>query len=143
MSGFLSGALGNLMQGAGSGAAGGLLSEAFNSVGGVQGVISKFEQSGMGDKAQSWVGQGGNMGLAAEEVEKVFPPQQIEGWAEKYGVPQGVASQVLAHLLPHAVDSQTPGGQVPDGSAQDAQVGPGSDGGGGFNFGGLVQKLMG
>ena len=66
----------------------------------------------MGDKAQSWVGSGGNMSLAAEEVTKVFPPQQIEAWAAQHGIPAGAAAGVLAHLLPHAVDSQTPTGQM-------------------------------
>ena len=178
MSGIM-GSLEGLMQGGGTaGGAGNLLSEAFQSAGGVSGIVSKFQQAGMGDKAQSWVGSGGNMSLAAEEVTKVFPPQQIESWAAQHGIPAGAAAGVLAHLLPHAVDSQTPNGQMggqggmpgaasagddpfADGRASDApdtdsyndtqaqaqgsrQVG-GSQGGGsqGFDFGGLVQRLMG
>ena len=184
MSGIL-GSLEGLMQGGGTaGGAGNLLSEAFQSAGGVSGIVSKFQQAGMGDKAQSWVGSGGNMSLAAEEVTKVFPPQQIEAWAAQHGIPAGAAAGVLAHLLPHAVDSQTPTGQMggqggmtqggmtqggssygddpfADGRAADAPdtdsyndtqaraTGPGqagaSQGGGGqgFDFGGLVQRLMG
>lgn len=155
MSGFLSSALGSLMQGGGSntanpGSAGNLLSEAFASAGGVSGIVSKFQQAGLGDKVQSWVGQGGNIPMVASEVEKVFPPQQIESWAQAHGIPAGMASQVLAHLLPHAVDSQTPEGQVPDQAIQaqnggtpvtgTSQAGNGSPG---FDFGGLVQRLMG
>ncbi len=179
MSGIM-GTLEGLMQGGGTaGGAGNLLSEAFQSAGGVSGIVSKFQQAGMGDKAQSWVGSGGNMSLAAEEVTKVFPPQQIEAWAAQHGIPAGAAAGVLAHLLPHAVDSQTPTGQMggqggmtqggasygddpfADGRASDAPdtdsyndtqaQAPGSgqagmsQGGGsqGFDFGGLVQRLMG
>lgn len=179
MSGII-GSLEGLMQGGGSaGGAGNLLSEAFRSAGGVSGIVSKFQQAGMGDKAQSWVGSGGNMSLAAEEVTKVFPPQQIESWAAQHGIPAGAAAGLLAHLLPHAVDSQTPGGQMgaqggmppdstsggdpfADGRASDApdtdsyndtQAQPGGQGGGqrgeqagggqGFDFGGMVQRLMG
>ena len=189
MSGIM-GTLEGLMQGGGTaGGAGNLLSEAFQSAGGVSGIVSKFQQAGMGDKAQSWVGSGGNMSLAAEEVTKVFPPQQIEAWAAQHGIPAGAAAGVLAHLLPHAVDSQTPAGQMggqggmtqggmtqggssygddpfADGRASDApdtdsyndtqaqapglgqartgQAGASQGGGGqGFDFGGLVQRLMG
>ncbi len=175
MSGIM-GSLEGLMQGGGTaGGAGNLLSEAFQSAGGVSGIVSKFQQAGMGDKAQSWVGSGGNMSLAAEEVTKVFPPQQIESWAAQHGIPAGAAAGVLAHLLPHAVDSQTPNGQMggqggmqsggddpfadgrasdaPDtdsyndtqaqGGSQGAGQGGGAGAGQGFDFGGLVQRLMG
>ncbi len=175
MSGIM-GSLEGLMQGGGTaGGAGNLLSEAFQSAGGVSGIVSKFQQAGMGDKAQSWVGSGGNMSLAAEEVTKVFPPQQIESWAAQHGIPAGAAAGLLAHLLPHAVDSQTPNGQLggqggmqpgtgsdgddpfADGRPSDApdtdsyndtqaQTQAGGQGGGagqGFDFGGLVQRLMG
>ncbi len=176
MSGIM-GSLEGLMQGGGTaGGAGNLLSEAFQSAGGVSGIVSKFQQAGMGDKAQSWVGSGGNMSLAAEEVTKVFPPQQIESWAAQHGIPAGAAAGVLAHLLPHAVDSQTPDGQLggqgvqsgsddpfADGRASDAPdtdsyndtqaqgggqggrqgAGLGGGAGQGFDFGGLVQRLMG
>ncbi len=175
MSGIM-GSLEGLMQGGGSaGGAGNLLSETFQSAGGVSGIVSKFQQAGMGDKAQSWVGSGGNMSLAAEEVTKVFPPQQIEAWAAQHGIPAGAAAGLLAHLLPHAVDSQTPNGQLggqggmqpgapfdgddpfADGRASDAPdtdsyndtqaqtqaSGQGGGAGQGFDFGGLVQRLMG
>lgn len=107
MSGFLSGALGSLMQGGGGNAAnpgntGNFLSEAFASAGGVPGIVSRFQQAGLGDKVQSWVGQGGNIPVMASQVEKVFPQQQIESWARAHEIPAGMASQVLAHLLPHA-----------------------------------------
>lgn len=160
MSGFLSGglgALGGLVQGnGGSGAAGGMLSALFNAAGGVPGIVSKFEQAGLGDKVQSWVGQGSNLPIAAEELERVFPPQQIESFAEAHGIPAGVATEMLTHLLPHAVDSQTPDGQVPSSSAAQSpdDQAPGGSGSygqgtpsagtpGGFDFGGLVQRLMG
>ncbi|WP_419730684.1 YidB family protein [Lichenicola sp.] len=153
MSGFFSGGLGSLgglVEGSGgTNAAGGLLSEVFNAAGGVPGIVSKFEQAGLGDKVQSWVGQGSNLPVAVEDIERVFPPQQIESFAEAHGIPAGTASQLLAHLLPHAIDNQTPDGQVPGGQASDepSQAGTGSAAQGapsqGLDFGGLVQRLTG
>ena len=163
MSGFL-GSLGGLMQNEDhQQAAGGLLSSAFSSAGGLPGLMSRFQSAGLGDKMQSWVGSGSNLPLAAEEVERVFPPQQIESFAAAHGVPAGVATQMLAHLLPHAVDSQTPGGQTPGGQTPGGQglggqmsgdtvpqgaAMAGTDAapqgaGSGFDFGGLVQRLIG
>ena len=150
MSGFLSGGLGGLVQDSGgSGAAGGLLSEVFNAAGGVPGIVSKFEQAGLGDTVQSWVGQGSNLPVAVEDIERVFPPQQIESFAEAHGIPAGTATELLTHLLPHAVDTQTPDGQVPGSQVSDdpSQAGAGSSAQGpssqGFDFSGLVQRLTG
>ena len=149
MSGFL-GSLEGLMQNQGhADAAGGLLSTAFSSAGGLPGIMSKFESAGLGDKLQSWVGPGSNLPLAAEEVTRVFPPQQIESFAEAHGVPASVATEMLAHLLPHAIDQQTTGGQAPDGQTQggamptSAEAAAPQGAGGGFDFGGLVQRLIG
>ena len=68
-------------------------------------------------------------------------------------MPASVATQMLAHLLPHAVDSQTSGAQAPGGQmssdiAPQGGVMAGTDAapqgpGGGFDFGGLVQRLIG
>ena len=159
MSGFL-GSLEGLMQNqTHADAAGGLLSTAFSSAGGLSGLMSRFQSAGLGDKMQSWTGSGANLPLAAEEVTRVFPPQEIESFAEAHGVPANVATEMLAHLLPHAVDSQTPGGQMPAGQMQGGQM-SGSQApqgstmtgaeaaapqgeGEGFDFGGLVQRLIG
>ncbi len=140
MSDFLSGALNSLkgmmggQDGAGSAAGGGLLNSAFQSAGGVQGIIAKAQAAGLGDKVQSWVGSGSNLPISADEVTKIFPADQIESFATQHGVPAGAATQLLAHLLPHAVDSQTP-----DGTAASAPAG----GTGGFDFAGLAQKFLG
>lgn len=153
MSGFLSGAmgaLGGLMeQHGGAGAAGNLLSSLFQQAGGVQGIVSRFEQAGLGDKARSWVGNGENLPLAAAELTRVFPPDQIESFAAAHGVPAGVATQLLQHLLPQAVDSHTPDGQLPGGSAANpfggdddaAQDTPPASSG--FDFGALAQRFLG
>ncbi len=141
MSGFLSGALESLKgmiggaDDAGAGAGGNLLSSAFQSAGGVQGIIAKAQAAGLGDKVQSWVGSGSNLPISADEVTRIFPPEQIESFAAQHGVPAGVATQILAHLLPHAVD-----GQTPDGTAASA---PADGSGGGFDFAGLAQKFLG
>lgn len=138
MSGFFGRALaqfGGLLDSSQQGAAGNLLSEAMSSAGGVSGLVEKFEQAGLGEHIRSWVGSGDNLPISAEDITRVFPPEQIAAWAEQHGLPAEAAPQLLAHLLPHAVDSATPQGEVPP-----------DDGGGtpsGLDLQGLVGRLFG
>jgi uncharacterized protein YidB (DUF937 family) len=114
MSGLFGSVLG-LFQGQ-SGAqagAGNLLSQVINAAGGPAGIAQKFEQAGLGEKVQSWIGTGHNLPISPEQITRVFPPEQIDAWAQQHGLPPGVASQILAQFLPHAVDATTPDGTVP------------------------------
>ncbi len=116
MSGFLGSVLGQvsaLFNGVTPGSAGALVDSVLQSSGGVQGLVAKFQQAGLGQHAASWVGTGSNLQITAAEITKVIPPAQIEAFAEQHGVPAGVAAQILAHLLPQAVDAATPNGIVP------------------------------
>jgi uncharacterized protein YidB (DUF937 family) len=113
MSGFFGSvlsSLGSMVSSEHAAGAEGLLSTALASAGGVSGVIAKCQQAGLGAHIESWVGSGSNLPISVAEVEKIFPPDQIEAFAAQHGLPAGVASQILAQLLPHAVDAATPGG---------------------------------
>ena len=116
MSGFLGavlGQVGTLFNGANAEGAGKLLDSVLQSSGGLQGLVAKFQSAGLGQQVSSWVGTGSNLQVTAAEITRVFPPAQIEAFATQHGVPPGVAAQLLAHLLPQAVDAATPGGTVP------------------------------
>ena len=113
MSGFLGNALGALLGRGQTGAAGSLLSDLIGQSGGVGGLVSRFQQAGMGDKAGSWVGNGQNASLGIEELMRAIPPEQIEALAQRYGLPAGIATKVLAQVIPQAVDTATPAGQLP------------------------------
>ena len=84
--------------------------------GGLQGLINQFEAQGLGNVVSSWVGTGQNLAITPEQVQSVLGDSHIADVAAKLGLqPQDVANQ-LAGLLPHAVDSVTPAGAVPQGS---------------------------
>ncbi|MCQ8239777.1 YidB family protein [Rhizosaccharibacter radicis] len=113
--GNLGGLLGGLVGQEQHGAAGGLLDHALGAAGGIPGILDRLEQAGMGDKARSWISaHDGNLPISPEEVSRVFPPEQLDGWAQRFGLPAGTAAAVLSHLLPRAVDQATPNGQVTD-----------------------------
>ena len=86
--------------------------------GGLQSLLGQFQQSGLGDKAASWVGSGENHPLEAHEVEQAMGPGQLDQIAQQAGVSREEAAGGLAQLLPQAVNHLTPDGQVPQGGVQ-------------------------
>ncbi len=136
--GSLLGQLGGMLGGSSNAqsGAGGLLSTVINDAGGPAGILAKFQQSGLGAQAESWIGSGHNLPVSAEQIAQVFPPEQLDAWAQQHGLPAGMASQVLAHFLPHAVDATTPQGTVPPPGAPEADAGN-------FDFSSLIGRLGG
>ena len=118
MSGFFGSALSSLSSLVSSEheqAASGLLSTVLADSGGVSGLIAKFQSAGLGQHVSSWVGSGTNLPISAGDIEKVFPPAQIEAFAQQHGIPAGLATELLAKLVPHAVDAATPQGAATPG----------------------------
>lgn len=119
--GLLDGLLGGLMGGtSGSGTAAQqqnpLLQIALQLLqqnGGLQGMLSKFQQAGYGAQADSWVSTGENMPVSAEALQQVLGQGQLAQIAQQLGMSRGEAAGGLASLLPQMVDRMTPQGQVP------------------------------
>jgi uncharacterized protein YidB (DUF937 family) len=81
--------------------------------GGVSGLVSAFEQKGLGGVVQSWVGTGANLPITADQIHQVLGSQTVTQLAQKFGMnPQDLAQKV-AELLPKTVDQMTPNGVVP------------------------------
>jgi uncharacterized protein YidB (DUF937 family) len=80
--------------------------------GGVQGLVSRFEQNGLGPTIKSWVGTGPNQPVSPEQLHQAIGPSVMAALAAKAGLsPQDLASK-LAMVLPKAVDALTPTGKV-------------------------------
>ena len=87
---------------------GGLLAQS----GGLQGLASKFAQSGQGNAFQSWVGVGENQPVSNDQIQNVLGSEQVNAIATKMGVDPAVASTFLAEYLPKIVDKLTPAGKI-------------------------------
>ncbi len=87
--------------------------------GGLQGLIGQFEQQGLGHIVQSWVGTGENLAISPDQVQAVLGEPHIAAVAAKLGLSTADVTNQLAGLLPHAVDSVTPAGAVPQGNLLD------------------------
>lgn len=84
--------------------------------GGLQGLMSKFSQGGLGDVFSSWVGMGENKSVSAAQLQNVLGTEQIQKLAAQIGVDPAKASGFLADYLPKIVDKLTPAGQVDPGA---------------------------
>jgi uncharacterized protein YidB (DUF937 family) len=80
--------------------------------GGVQGLIQRFSAAGYGEHAQSWV-QGNHTPITGTQIDQVFTPDELSGWASQLGIDPDKMRGVLAQAMPHVVDHLTPGGEVP------------------------------
>ncbi len=84
----------------------------FNQNGGVEGIIQKFQDSGLAQQAASWVGTGENLSITPEQVASVLGDGAIADMAAKVGLTPEVISSKIAEHLPAIVDKLTPNGEV-------------------------------
>ena len=90
----------------------GILSGLLTQAGGLQGLASKFSQSGQGDAFSSWVGVGENQSVSSNQVQEALGSDQIRAIASRMGVDPALASNFLAEYLPKIVDKLTPAGKI-------------------------------
>lgn len=89
--------------------------------GGLQGLVDKFHQAGLGEVVNSWVGTGANQPISAEQLSGVLGHDTVASMAGKLGMqPTELAGQ-LSGVLPGLVDKLTPQGSVPAGGLGTAQ----------------------
>jgi len=81
--------------------------------GGLDGLLERFRQHGLGDQVSSWISTGHNLPITADDIQRVLGSGQVADLARRAGVDPAVASQELASILPQLVDKLTPAGQVP------------------------------
>jgi uncharacterized protein YidB (DUF937 family) len=80
--------------------------------GGIQGLMNKFSQGGLGEIFSSWVGMGENKAISPDQISSLLGSEQLQGLASNLGVDPSQASGFLADYLPKIVDKLTPTGQV-------------------------------
>jgi uncharacterized protein YidB (DUF937 family) len=83
----------------------------------LQGLLAQFQQAGLGETMQSWIGTGQNQPISPDALSQVFGQHRVDAMAQQAGMDsQGLLSQ-LSELLPGVVDRMTPQGQIPEGNA--------------------------
>jgi len=67
----------------------------------------------LGDQVKSWIGNGQNLPITADQLQQVLGSDTVRQLAAKFNIPIDQITQVLAHQLPNAVDSASPDGKLP------------------------------
>ena len=81
--------------------------------GGLSAIVAKLQQAGLGDQVKSWIGNGQNLPITAEQLQEVLGSDTVKQLAAKFNIPVDQLSKVLAQQLPAAVDGASPNGKLP------------------------------
>ncbi|MES1155692.1 MAG: YidB family protein [Pseudorhodoplanes sp.] len=97
------GGLGDLLGGA---TVGGLLNS------GLGELMKQFDQKGMKDTVDSWIGTGPNRQIAPPDLKTALGPEVIQAISKATGISEQDLLKTLSQVLPQAVDKYTPDGKI-------------------------------
>jgi uncharacterized protein YidB (DUF937 family) len=80
---------------------------------GLEEMMKKFDKSGEGETARSWVGTGENKPIDEPRLEKAAGPDLIGDLATQLGISREELLKRLTQVLPATIDKVTPAGRVP------------------------------
>jgi uncharacterized protein YidB (DUF937 family) len=83
------------------------------SQGGLNAIVAKLQQAGFGDQVKSWIGNGQNLPITADQLQQVLGSDTVKQLAARFNIPVDQLAKVLAHQLPLAVDHASPDGKLP------------------------------
>ena len=81
--------------------------------GGLSAIVAKLQQAGLGDQVKSWIGNGQNLPITAEQLQQVLGSDTIKQLAARFNIPVDQLSKMLAQQLPTDVDHASPNGHLP------------------------------
>ena len=90
------------------------LGGALGGAGGLGGLLSQFQNAGLGHVADSWIGTGPNHPVSPDQLQNVFGQDRVNDMANQAGMQPGDFLSQLSQHLPAAVNGMTPNGQLPD-----------------------------
>ena len=104
---------GGLNEGAVSSALGGLLGSGDGNID-LGSIISKLDDVGLASLAQSWLGDGANDGISAQQVLSLFGDSNIGDFASELKLDKSTATDGLASMLPELIDGNSKGRNLLD-----------------------------
>jgi uncharacterized protein YidB (DUF937 family) len=90
-----------------------LLNSFIEKQGGLPNVVSQFEKNGFGDTVKSWISQGQNLPITADQIRQALGSDKVKELAATMGLPADKIAELLAQHLPQAIDKVTPDGKLP------------------------------
>jgi uncharacterized protein YidB (DUF937 family) len=81
-------------------------------LGDLNGLVAKLQQGGLNDQVRSWLGDGKNLPISADQLRAALGNPQVQELAKHFGLPMDQVLQLLAQHLPTAVDQASPNGTL-------------------------------
>jgi uncharacterized protein YidB (DUF937 family) len=105
--------------------------------GGLDALLGKLRDGGLGPQVDSWIGGGSNEPIDPQRLGAALGDDEVQRLSAKSGLDIGMLLPLLAAFLPQIIDMLTPDGDVPEGGLAQGT------GGGGPDLGGLLGGLIG
>lgn len=114
LSGALGGALKDVLAQADASAIPALVNKvlAKTDFGDLKGLVDKLQASGLGTEVSSWLSNGANLPVSADQLKAALSSEQLHQIAKQLGLPIDGALDALAKYLPGVVDKQSPNGTL-------------------------------
>ena len=77
-------------------------------------IVSNLQNSGLGDLAQSWLGDGENEHISESQIENMLGSDKVQQAASQMGANPGELLAGLQDLLPQMIDQSSSGGNLLD-----------------------------
>jgi uncharacterized protein YidB (DUF937 family) len=114
------------------------LTGAIEQTGGLDGLVGKLRDGGLGSEVDSWVSTGTNHPVDPQRLGQALGPDTVQQLSKGSGIDIGSLLPLLAMFLPQIIDMLTPDGSTPSGGLD------GAAGRGGLpDLGGLLGGLLG
>jgi len=80
---------------------------------GLGGLLKRFQQNGLGDQINSWIGPDQNKPVAPSQLGSALGPDVIKALSQRTGLSEEELTSHLSQILPGVVDKLTPAGRLP------------------------------
>lgn len=80
----------------------------------VGGLVNGLKEKGMGDVAESWLGDGENKEISPDQLKEVLGAEKVSAAAAELGTDEGSLLDSLKDALPQMVDKSSSGGSLLD-----------------------------
>ena len=82
-------------------------------IGGLGGLVERFQQNGHGEVMNSWIGAGANRRMQPSHLAEALGPEEVDKLQRETGMSRQDLLAELSEALPRVVDKLTPKGRLP------------------------------
>ncbi|MBL9131908.1 MAG: DUF937 domain-containing protein [Verrucomicrobiaceae bacterium] len=99
-----------------------MLAGLLNDAGGLEGMMTKFKNAGLGEQFASWVSTGENQPINEQQLHSVLGDDAVQDLSSKVGMKAGTVMPLLAQFLPQVIDKLTPKGSIENNTPSGSQL---------------------